>query len=32
MTAEYDLAHGRLRPFVLLTVAVGPELARVTAR
>jgi hypothetical protein len=28
LTAEYDLRRGRLWPLVLLTVAVGPELAR----
>lgn len=30
--AEYDLAHGRLWPLVLLVVATGPELTRTAAR
>jgi hypothetical protein len=32
LTAEYDLSRGRLWPLVLLTVALGPELARVRSR
>ncbi|HVT00472.1 MAG TPA: hypothetical protein VHE08_08145 [Solirubrobacterales bacterium] len=28
MSAEYDVRHGRLWPFVLLVVALGPEATR----
>jgi hypothetical protein len=32
LTAEYDLAHGRLWPLVLVVVLIGPELTRLTSR
>ncbi len=32
LTAEYDISRGRLWPFVLAAVALGPELARVRTR
>lgn len=32
LTAEYDLSRGRLWPFVLLAIAIGPELTRVRSR
>lgn len=32
LTAEYDLAHGRLWPLVLVVVLAGPELTRLTSR
>jgi hypothetical protein len=32
LTAEYDLSRGRLWPLVLVTVALGPEMARVRSR
>ncbi|MBS1883742.1 MAG: hypothetical protein JSS97_12380 [Actinobacteria bacterium] len=31
LSAEYDVRRGRLWPFVLLVVAVGPEVTRVRA-
>lgn len=32
LTAEYDVRRGRLWPFVLLTVLLGPEAARMASR
>lgn len=32
LTAEYDLRRGRMWPLMLLTLATGPELARVRSR